>query len=99
MDTSKSRSSLEFYDLFETRLVSFDDIGGFAGLSKDFYSFSYYFVNFLNYFTGWRNLIQLFLKFNGLSLAAVRARLSRISQIESCLLFLVRFQYSINQNY
>lgn len=98
-DVGGSFTPLGFYELFETRLAVFGDTGILGEPSKDEYSFTYFFVNFLNYFTGWRSLMHLFLKFNGPSLYTVSFRSSRTAQMESCLLFLARFQCLINQNY
>lgn len=95
-DICGSSISLEFYELFETRSIIFDDIIVLGDLSKDFYNFNY---NFFNSFSGWRSLGQLYFKFNSSSLHVVYSRLSRTSQIESCLSFLARFRCIINQNY
>lgn len=48
-DIRGSSISLEFYELFETRSIIFDDTAVLGDLSKDFYKFNY---NFFNSFRG-----------------------------------------------
>lgn len=80
-----------FSGLFATRIIPWGLEDTRGGVSKDFYQFTYYFVNFLQYFRGWRSLMQLFLKIKWGSLGARRTRIAQIRQIVLRLPQLPRF--------